>query len=151
GQDQSTDIDLVVARSDLQRLKGALHQQYLVLNMVHYEASSFAVVLATKDRGEASCFMADFTTDYRCQGRIFFTDKELLQERRQWRGVWRVGLRQELAYLLVKKIYEKGVVPAHQRTRLKALTQELDHEARGVASRLFGKAWGKKVIDWIMC
>jgi thymidylate kinase len=148
-QGKVSDLDLVVARDDLQRLEAALHQQYRILTMFHYEASSFGFVLAAKDRDAASFLIADFTTDYRWRGRIFFTDEELLQERRQWRSFWVVGLRQEFAYLLVKKIYEKGTVPAHQRVRLKELMQELDQEAHTVVSRLFGEVWEKKVIDWV--
>jgi thymidylate kinase len=148
-QGKVSDIDLVVARVDLQRLEAALHHRYRILTMFHYEASSFGFVLTAKDRGEAP-FIADFTTDYRWRGRIFCTDAELLQERRQWQGFWVVGPRQEFAYLLVKKIYEKGAVPAYQRVRLQELAQELDQEAHAMASRLFGEVWGKIVIDWVV-
>ncbi|MGH8071827.1 MAG: dTMP kinase, partial [Candidatus Entotheonellia bacterium] len=149
-QGRTSDIDLVVAREDLQRLEAALHQQYRILTMFHYEASSFGFVLAAKDLDEASFLVADFTTDYRWQGRIFFTGEELLQERRQWRSFWVVGLRQEFAYLLVKKIYEKGAVPAHQRVRLKELMRGLGQEGHAVALRLFGAVWGNKVINWVI-
>jgi hypothetical protein len=150
-QGKTADLDLVIARDDLQRLEAALHRQYRILTMFHCEASSFGFVFAAKDRDAASFLIAHFTTDYRWQGRIFFTDAELLQERRQWQSFWVVGRRQEFAYLLVEKISEKGAVPAHQRVRLKELMQELDQEAHTVASRLFGEVWGKKVIDWVVC
>ena len=78
-QGKTADLDLVIARDDLQRLEAALHRQYRILTMFHCEASSFGFVFAAKDRDAASFLIAHFTADYRWQGRIFFTDAELLQ------------------------------------------------------------------------
>jgi thymidylate kinase len=143
-----SDLDLVIAADDLQKLEPLLQRQYRIVTMFHYEASSFGFVLTRN--GDGSVFIADFITDYRWNGRIFFTNKELLQERRQQCGVWVVGLLQELAYLLVKKVYEKGSVPEHQKRRLKELIRETGRPAHDMASRLLGAEWGALVMDWIV-
>jgi hypothetical protein len=146
---RSSDIDLVVAKNDLQQLEAALHQRYRVLTMLRYEATSFGFVLGPKVGDPIPFLIADFTTDYRWKGRVFFTDKELLQDRRQYCGFWVAGPRQELAYLLLKKVYEKGFVPEHQRIRLKQLAAVLGEAASPVVERLVGKEWGSRLIEWI--
>jgi thymidylate kinase len=150
GEGKLSDLDLVVSANDLRRLESSLHEHYRVLTVLQYEASGFGFVLAHKNRHSSSFLITDLTTDYRWKGRIFLTDEELLKERRQWRGMWVVGPRQEFAYLLLKKIYEKGFVPEHQRLRLKQLAGELGQEAYATALKLLGKKWGTKVIDWII-
>jgi thymidylate kinase len=148
-QGSPSDVDLVIAADDLRRLEASLHQRYQILTIFHYEASSFGFVLADKDRHGASLLIADFTMDYRWSGRVFFTDQELLHDRRRWQGFWVVGPRQAFTYLLVKKVYEKGSVPALQRASLKELALELGQEAYSAGSSLFGKVWGSRIIDWI--
>ena len=146
---KTSDVDLVLAAEDLSRFEASLHARYRILTMLHYEVSGYGFVLAPKDHDLDSAFIADVATDYRWHGRVFFTARELLQSRQQWSGFWVVAPRQEFAYLLVKKIYEKGTVPEHQRRRLGKLAQELGPEAISVVSRLFGKAWGKRLGGWI--
>lgn len=138
-----SDIDLILSVSDLERLKASLKERYRILNILHYEASSFGFVLIPKNADLSSIFVADISTDYRWRGRIFFNDQELLKDRRLWNGYWVVGQAEEFAYLLVKKIYEKGSVPDHQRTRLSELAQNLSSEAARITRRLCGPAWGR--------
>jgi hypothetical protein len=144
-----SDIDIIVAAEELGKLEASLCERYRVLNLLHYEASSFGFVLSPKDQDSGSFFVADFSSDYRWRGSIFFTAEELLLARRQWRGFWVAGPAQEFAYLLVKKIYEKGAIPEHQRIRLEQLAEELHSTAYSVASRLFGTIWGNRLIGWI--
>jgi hypothetical protein len=146
---KTTDVDLVLAVEDLPRLEASLHARYRILTMLHYEVSGYGFVLAPKHHDLDSAFVADVVTDYRWHGRVFFTDRELLRDRQQWNGFWIVAPRQEFAYLLVKKIYEKGTVPEHQRRRLGKLAQELGPEATSVVSQLFGNNWGKRLGGWI--
>jgi hypothetical protein len=145
-----SDVDLALALEDLPQFEALLHTRYRILNMLHYEVSAYGFVLAPKDHDLDSAFVADVITDYRWHGRVFFTDRELLRSRQQWNGFWVLAPRQEFAYLLVKKIYEKGTVPEHQRRRLEKLARELGPEAISVVSRLFGEAWGKQLSDWIV-
>jgi hypothetical protein len=146
---KTSDIDIVLAAADLERLEACLLTRYRVLNMFHYEACSFYFVLTPKDDGRVLPFMADFSTHYWCRGRIFFTDEELLLNRRLWQGMWVVGPREELAYLLIKKIYDKQTIPQHQRIRLRQLTRELGQTADSVAWKHFG-AYGKQLVRWIV-
>jgi hypothetical protein len=145
-----SDIDIIVAKEDLSKLEAALCERYRVLNLIHYEASSFAFVLSPKDQKPASLFIADLSSDYRCRGRIFLTAEELLSGRRRWREFWVIGPAQEFEYLLVKKIYEKSVLPEHQRIRLERLAEELQARANSVSSKLFGTMWGDRLIRWII-
>src|SRR5437870_4360991 len=144
-----SDIDLIVSFHDLSRVESALRECYRILNVFQYEAASFGFVLSPREGDPSSTLVADFSTDYRWRGRIFFTDEELLQSRQRWLGYWVAGPAQEFAYLLVKKIYEKGTIPAQQRTRIEQLAQCLGPEAEGSVFRLFGRLRGKRLIDWI--
>src|ERR1700761_4056202 len=140
-----SDIDMIVAARDLGRVEACFREHYRVLNVFHYEASSFGFVLAPKNN--LSCvFIADVSTDYRWRGRIFFTDRELLQNRQLWNGYWVAGPAQEFAYLFVKKIYEKGCFPEHQRQRMRELVRALEGEAYTVLSNLLGPTW----VDWAL-
>jgi hypothetical protein len=145
-----SDVDIVVAAKDLQRLEAGLCARYRILMMFHYEASSFGFALARQGGASASPFIADFTTDYRWRGRIFFSGDELLQDRRKWKGIWVVGPGDEFAYLLVKRIYEKGQIPEPQKRRIEELAHGLGPEAREMAQRLFGDKAGGQLIDWIL-
>jgi hypothetical protein len=145
----ASDIDIILPAADLPRLEARLREQYRILAMFHYEASGFGFVLAPKNDGAASHLIVDFSTDYRWRGRIFFTAEELLQGRQQWRGYWVVGPAQEFAYLLVKKIYEKGNIPAHQKARFELLAAELGPKAQVVAGTHFGEKLGTRLIGWI--
>ena len=98
----------------------------------------------------SSIFIADLSTDYRWGGRIFFTDRDFLQNRRPWRQYWVAGRAQEFAYLLVKKIYEKGNFPEHQRVRIRDLVCELGQTSHLVLTRLLGRASGDQLLDWIV-
>lgn len=144
-----SDIDIIVASEDVTQLEAWLRETYIVLNVFHYEASSFGFVLAPKQDDLSCAFVADISTDYRWRGRIFFIGQQLLQNRQCWRDYWVIGPAQEFAYLLVKKIYEKGNIPQHQRTRIRQLAERLGSHADAIMSRLFGKPWCIKVRNWI--
>lgn len=148
---RASDIDIIVPVVDLPRLEARLCEHYQILAMLHYEASGFGFVLAPKNHETNCLFIADFSTDYRWRGRIFFTAEELLQGRKQWGGFWVVGPGQEFAYLLVKKIYEKGSIPSHQKARFERLVAELGPEAQAIAGTLFGNEFGTQLIGWISC
>jgi hypothetical protein len=146
----TSDIDIVLSAADLERLEASLLARYGVLNMFHYEVCSFYFVLTPKDDDRVLPFMVDVSTHYWCRGRIFFTDEELLVNRRLCQGMWVVGPREEFAYLLIKKIYDKETIPQHQRVRLTQLTEELGNHADEVASRHFGERCGKQLVRWMV-
>lgn len=140
-----SDMDIAVTANHLPRIEACIRECYRVLNVFHYEASSFGFVLAPQNE-LASIFVADISSDYRWNGRIFFSDRELLQNRRLWNGYWVAGAAQEFAYLFVKKIYEKGSFPEHQRARIRDLVRALEGKAHDVLSKLLGSKW----VDWVL-
>lgn len=146
---KTSDVDLVLAKEDLPRFELSFHSRYHVLNLLRYEASGFGFVLLPIDHDPDSAFVVDATTDYRWRGRVFFTGRDLLEGRQRWNGFWVAGPRQEYPYLLVKKIYEKGAIPEHQKSRLGQLAQELGPDGKLVISQLFGRTWGERLNNWI--
>ena len=143
------DLDLVVAADHLAALDQHLRVAYRVVQVFRYEARSWGYVLAVELDGGPTWVVLDVSLDYRWRGRVFFSGEELL-EGRVWRdGVWATAPRRELSYLLVKKIYEKGVLPAHQQVRLRRLIVELGDEAQSCLHRLFGQSHGSQLLGWI--
>jgi thymidylate kinase len=146
----SSDWDIVVDPEDLRALERILqhHSDWQLVQLLQHEVSCFYFVLAMREGKQFRFIPVDAATDYRRDGRIFFTADELLAGRRWWNGFWVASPRVESAYLLVKKIL-KGAMPDRQKKRLAALVQELGDEARSIACRLFGKRWGDLVVSWI--
>jgi len=148
-QERSSDLDLVVDSKSFPLLEEFLRESYSVVQVLHYEATSFAFVLRDDKGSGGRCPIIDVTTDYRCRGRIFLTEEELFHERRRWGGYWVVAPEQEFPYLLLKKIYEKGALPEGQRADVRRLVTGLGPKANPVAAALFGQALAGQVIDWI--
>jgi hypothetical protein len=145
-----SDLDIVLAADDLESVEECLCQRFRILTVLHYEASGFGFVLASRERDSEVPLIVDISTDYRWGGRIFFAGEELLQDRRRWRDSWIVGPREEFAYLLVKKIYEKGAVPEQQRLRLSQLARDLGAQAGSIVRGLFGESAGDQLLERIL-
>lgn len=146
----SSDLDIVLAPEDLPRLEEALLRAAgpRVVQVIQHEATSFYFVLAVEEEKGVRFLPVDVTTDYRRNGRVWFTAKELLQGRRRWKTFWVVAPGVEFRYLLVKKLL-KAEVPARARKRLQALVTELGAGADELAQGLLGKRWGKNVNSWV--
>ena len=141
------DLDFVFAPSDLraaeQRLLAA--PGWRVVQLIRHESSAYYFVLAAERGGDGVDFAAvDIATDYRRDGRVFFTAAKLLAERTASGDLWVSSPRAELAYLLAKKL-SKGAVPARQRLRLATLAGEPGGAAAAEASELLGPRWGARV------
>jgi hypothetical protein len=149
-QGKISDVDLVLAAEDLARFEESLRGRFRVLNLLQYESTGYGFILVPEDQESDSALSVDVTLDYRVEGCVFCTGAELLLGRQRWNGIWVVAPRQEFAYLLIKKIYEKGEIPEHQRRRLGRLVQELGPEAQPVVSRLFGATWGERLSGWVV-
>lgn len=145
-----SDLDLVIASSDLEKLENHLRHSYQIVQAFRYEAFSFGFVLAVKDGANVHFITLDITSDYRWAGRVFSKQEDLLQGRKRWNGFWVLASQKEFAFLLLKKIYEKGFVAEHQRGRLQELVGELGGEAGTIAWTLFGSSWGEKVVNWVI-
>lgn len=149
----SSDLDLVITRRE-----PALFEQLLLNNdfgarivqMTEYATTGLRFDVCVPVNGHVEWLPIDVTTDYRSGGLVFLTSHELSGERRRWNGLWIAGPRVEFTYLIVKKIL-KGLVPDHQKQRLRELAMALDrNEAHALTRRLFGPTWGSRVYRWIM-
>lgn len=145
-----SDLDIVLAPEELPRLKEAFLRAAgaRLVQVLQHEATSFYFVLAVEKENAVHFFPVDVATDYRRNGRVWFTAKELLQSRRRWKTFWVVAPDVEFRYLLVKKIL-KAEIPARARERLQTLVTELGAGAEEMAQGLLGKRLGKKVNSWI--
>lgn len=135
---------------DLPRLVGRLLQVpgAKLVSLLQHESTCYYFVLAVEDGRGMRFVPVDAATDYRRDGRIWFTADELLKRRREWNGFWVAAPEVEFKYLLVKKILKQGV-PEHAQARLQELAGLLGSLADQEVQRLLGRQWGSKVIGWI--
>ncbi|MDR7588882.1 MAG: hypothetical protein QN210_11240 [Armatimonadota bacterium] len=105
-------------------------------------------MLAVEGEEGTEWLPVDVATDYRRNGRVWFTAEELLQGRRRWKNFWVAAPEVEFQYLLVKRIL-KAKVPARARERLEALAAELGARAEELAQGLLGDRWGREVPSWV--
>ena len=145
-----SDLDIVVAPEDLPRLeKNLLYTPGArVVNLLQHESTCYYFVVGVEDTKRMRFVPVDAATDYRRDGRIWFTAEELLKGRREWNGFWVAAPEVEFKYLLVKKTLKQGL-PEHSRARLQGLAASLGSLADREAKRLLGQQWGSKVIGWI--
>ena len=146
----SSDLDIVVVPEDLTRLEKVLleAEEARLVNLLQHERTCYYFVLALWD-GKGVLFLPiDAATDYRRDGRVWFTSKDLLEGRRRWKGFWVAAPEVEFKYLFVKKIF-KGSVPEPSAKRLGELAEELGNQARELAVELLGQPLGERTIDWI--
>lgn len=149
--DLSGDLDIAVEPQHLSALARSFQAQRegRPVQLLQHEASGFYFVLACQEEDDMCLVPVDAATDYRRDGRVFFTAHELLAGRRQWNGLWIAAPAVEFGYLLVKKVLKGAIVP-HQKQRLCELVQELGDDAGAMAQRLFGPRLGDCVLQWIV-
>jgi len=148
--DLSGDLDMAIAPQHLSALERSLQAQDegRPVQLLQHEASGFYFVLACEGEQGIDFMLVDAATDYRRDGRVFFTANELLTGRCRQNGLWVASPQVEFGYLLVKKVL-KGAIATHQQQRLWALMQELNEGARAMTKRLFGPKLGDCVLEWI--
>ncbi len=145
------DVDLVIAPADLaaaERRLLRLSPRRIVQLIEHESSARYFVLASPRPDGTIELAALDICTDYRRDGRIFFTAEHLLADRVRAGGLWAAAPRTELEYLLVKKL-SKGAVPLFQQERLAALCAALGDEARAAAIELLGPRWGALVHGWM--
>src|SRR5262245_3697105 len=149
--DLSGDLDMAIAPQHLSALERSLQAQEgsRPVQLLQHEASGFYFVLACEGEQGIDFVLVDAATDYRRDGRVFFTASELLTGRCRQNGLWVASPQVEFGYLLVKKIL-KGAIATHQQQRLWELLQELGESAGAMARRLFGPQLGDCVLKWIV-
>ncbi|GAA6744353.1 hypothetical protein Thermus71206_21970 [Thermus antranikianii] len=145
-----SDLDIVVAPEDLPKLEQKLlwTDGARLVNLLRHESTCYYFVLAVEDGKNVFFLPIDAATDYRRDGRVWFTAEELLEGRRRWKGFWVASPEVEFKYLLVKKILKQSV-PSHAGVRLQELAEELGATADEAAQRLLGPEWGALVMGWI--
>jgi hypothetical protein len=148
--DLSCDLDIAIDPEHLSALENSFQAQRegRPVQLLQHEASGFYFVLACQEGDTMHLVPVDAATDYRRDGRVFFSAEELLAGRRQWQGVWVSAPEVEFGYLLVKKVL-KGVITAQQKPHLQELLQELGDRAGTITQRLFGARLGECVTQWI--
>ena len=145
-----SDLDIIILPEELHKLERNLLEAkdaYLV-NLLQHESTCFYFVLAVRNGEKVSFLPIDVATDYRRDGRIWFSAEELLQGREKWKDFWIASSEVEFKYLLVKKILKEGF-PEHSAKRLKELAIELGTKADAIAEDLLGKKWAGQVMEWI--
>ena len=145
-----SDLDIAIAPEDLKKLERRLRDNGNgeLVQLLQHETSCYYFVLAVGEENWIRFIPVDTAVDYRRDGRVYFTAKELLAGRQEWNGLWVAAPEVEFAYLLVKKV-SKGALPDHQKVRLQVLHELLSEEAYSVARRLFGTRWGEHLLHWL--
>ncbi|MEM4214356.1 MAG: phosphotransferase [Candidatus Methanomethylicaceae archaeon] len=145
-----SDLDIVVVSKDLPRLEKMLTEatSAWLVQLLQHERTCYYFVLAVPDGDKVRFLPVDAATDYRRDGRIWFTAEELLEGRRKWNSFWVAAPKVEFKYLLVKKILKQGL-PQHAQVRLQELADSLGPLADRDVQCLLGQRWGKRVIKWI--
>jgi thymidylate kinase len=145
-----SDLDIVVAPEDLPRFEESLlHASGArLVNLLQHESTCYYFVIALEDGEKTGFIPVDAATDYRRDGRVWFSAKELLDGRQEWNGFWVTAPEVEFKYLLVKKILKQGL-PEHAQVRLGELASSLGSLAESEAERLLGRQWGSRVTGWI--
>ena len=146
----ASDVDIAVHRKHLDELESVLTSQPDVrcVQLLQHESSCFYFVLAVREGAAVRLLPLDVATDYRRDGRIFFSADELLGGRHKVGNLWVSSRRVEFSYLLIKRVL-KGSFEDHHRKRLETLDQELGREAIAISNRWFGVEWGGKIVSWL--
>lgn len=145
-----SDLDIVVAPGDLPKLEKALlgAERGRLVNLLQHESTCYYFVLAVPEGNGVRFLPVDAATDYRRDGRVWFSAEELLTGRQQWNGFWVASPEVEFMYLLVKKILKQNL-PHRARDRLRKLAEDLGPQADEEAGQLLGKTWGPQVLEWL--
>ncbi len=145
-----SDLDIIVPEEDLLMLVNTLFHSVdtKLINLLQHESTCYYFVLTFWRNGKPQFLPVDAATDYRRDGRIWFSAEELLQGRRKWKDFWVASPEVEFKYLLVKKILKRNI-PPYSAQRLKELTVELGEKADVLVKELLGQRWTAQVMTWI--
>lgn len=146
---ENGDLDLVVEAESLPRITRALQRTFSLVQMLHYQSTAIGFVIRPQAGPRQPCLIVDCSSDFRWRGLVLLPARELLAERRRVHHHWLVAPGHEFAYLLAKKVFEKGFFPQPQRRRIRQLLAELGPEGDAISSRLMGEGWGKAVCQAI--
>ena len=142
------DFDLAIDPDRLEIIDDALENDCAgqIVQLLQHESTGFFFV--ARCEGQRKFVLVDAATDYRRDGRIFFSIDRLLAGAQEWNGFKVAAPEVEFAYLLVKKVSKRALGP-HQRERLAALHDALGAQAARIAVTLFGASRGMQLDQWI--
>jgi thymidylate kinase len=147
----STDLDVAIAPKDADRLFlviGALRRKgYQPVQCVNYSLDAYAFTFLWTNGTHMNSAVLDISFKHCNRGRITLSGDDLVHGRRRHGIFWVAGPNSEFAYLLSKK-GDKGSLSVYQAQRLNELVTTLGcEEAETIASKLFGRRWGRKVVQ----
>ena len=129
----TSDVDCLVAPEALSARLGQIKNiiqslctdtNAVLVQWIQHEATAHYFVFASKtENGHWEFLRFDVSSDYRRNGRIFYSGEEILNHRRRFNGFWVPAPRHEFGYYLVKKI-AKGQLGSEHGERLSHLYHE---------------------------
>ncbi len=146
----NNDLDIAVPRESLVLAERSLATCGQIVQLLHYVSSGFYFVLRhTSESGQSYFSAVDLAYDYRRDGRVFISQKELLQGISFEDEISKAAPIVELRYLLMKKL-GKRQMPVHQRKRIAFLQRQLGSLATLEFSELFGSHHGRVLEEQIV-
>ena len=101
------DLDIIIAPKDLVTIERSLHagRNWKLVQMFQQETSCYNFILAVQGEDSLTYVHLNTRVDYRRDGRLYFTARELLAGRQQWNGFWFAAAEVEFDILLVQKVF----------------------------------------------
>jgi thymidylate kinase len=116
----TSDVDCIVPPEVVPRKLVAILQQHrselrgVVVQWLQHEATAHYFVLATEDDQADPRFLAlDVSSDYRRNGRVYYSGEEILASRRRGEDFWAPSPAIEFGCYLVKKVAKGGLADGH--------------------------------------
>lgn len=151
-EDVPSDVDCIMSREmvpeHLVRFLQANRHDVggTIVQWLQHEATAHYFVLVSNDRSAQPRFLKlDVSSDYRRNGRIFYSSNEILETRRWHRQFWVPTCAVEFGYYLVKKIAKGTLTEAHG-DRLSELFKQTPADCEREITRFWGTKNGKIII-----
>jgi thymidylate kinase len=117
-----------------------------IVQWLQHEATAHYFVLASKGQDEPPSFLKlDVSSDYRRNGRVFYSGHDILETRRWYRQFWVPMPAVEFGYYLVKKI-AKGMLTEVHSERLSELFKQDPTGCEREITRFWGAASSQIII-----
>ena len=84
------DLDIIIAPKDLMTIERSLYagRNWKLVQMFQQETSCYNFILAVQVEDRLTYIHLNTRVDYRRDGRLYFTARELLAGRQLWNGFW---------------------------------------------------------------
>ena len=88
-----------------------------LVQWIQHESTAHYYVLATDAEVRWEFLALDVSSDFRADGRVFYTGKEILDSRSRDRGFWAPSPALEFTCYLVKKVSKRSLSGEHEEER----------------------------------